>query len=461
MSNPTKVLIIEDEQLIRWSLKKRFGAEGYLSDEAETGKKGLALFGETCYDLVMLDYKLPDLNGIEVLRRIRELDPDVVVILMTAFGKVEIAVEAMKLGAYDFVSKPFQIDELTLQVERGLETTRLKRQVRDYRESVKTQYGFDHLIGESRQMKHIYELIQDVATSGSATIFLLGETGTGKDLVAKTIHYNSDRADQPFVNITCTALSETLLESELFGHEKGAFTDAKSQKQGLFELATGGTAYLDEVGDMLPALQAKLLRFLEEKTFRRVGGVEDITVDVRIIAATNRDIQQAVAERAFREDLYHRLNVITVELPPLRERDRDLELLARHFVDGYCREYRKNITEIEQEALDRLRSYPWPGNVRELRNTIERAVILSKSETLTASDFVIGRQDESSSFNLRGLQLPPDGVDLHDVEAELVRQALQRTTSNQTKAAKLLGLSRDQLRYRMEKLGLLHSNTRP
>ncbi|MCH8965813.1 MAG: sigma-54-dependent Fis family transcriptional regulator, partial [Planctomycetes bacterium] len=402
----------------------------------------------------------PDLNGIEVLRRIRELDPDVVVILMTAFGKVEIAVEAMKLGAYDFVSKPFQIDELMLQVERGLETTRLKRQVRDYRESVKTQYGFDHLIGESRQMKQIYELIQDVAVSGSATIFLLGETGTGKDLVAKTIHYNSDRADQPFINITCTALSETLLESELFGHEKGAFTDAKSLKQGLFELASGGTAFLDEVGDMLPALQAKLLRFLEEKTFRRVGGVQDITVDVRIIAATNRDIQQAVAERSFREDLYHRLNVITVELPPLRERDGDLELLTRHFVDTYCREYHKNITEIEQKAFDRLRSYSWPGNVRELRNTIERAVILSKSATLTAGDFVIGRQDESASFNLRGLQLPPDGLDLQDVEAELVRQALQRTAKNQTKAAKLLGLSRDQLRYRMEKLGLLNPSTK-
>ncbi|MCH8963995.1 MAG: sigma-54-dependent Fis family transcriptional regulator [Planctomycetes bacterium] len=459
--NPTKVLIIEDEQLIRWSLTKRFGAEGYLSDEAENGGKGLALFGNSSYDLVMLDYKLPDMNGIEVLRRIRERDPDVVVILMTAFGTVETAVDAMKLGAYDFVSKPFQMDALMLQVERGLETTRLKRQVRDYRESVKTQYGFDQLIGQSAKMKEIYELILDVASSGAATIFLLGETGTGKDLVAKTIHYNSDRADHPFINITCTALSESLLESELFGHEKGAFTDAKSQKKGLFELATGGTAFLDEVGDMLPALQAKLLRFLEEKTFRRVGGVQDITVDVRIIAATNRDIQQAVAERAFREDLYHRLNVITIELPPLRDRDGDLERLARHFVDAYCREYRKNITEIEQGAFDRLRSYSWPGNVRELRNTIERAVILSKSETLTASDFVIGRQDESSSFNLRGLHLPPDGVDLHDVEAELVRQALQRTTRNQTKAAKLLGLSRDQLRYRMEKLGLLHSNTRP
>ncbi|MCG3138582.1 MAG: Regulatory protein AtoC [Phycisphaerae bacterium] len=451
----TRVLIIEDEQLIRWSLKQRFTAEGYSCDDAAGGGDGLQLFTQRTYDLVMLDFKLPDMTGIDVLREIRRLDDDVVVILMTAYGKVETAVEAIKLGAFDFVSKPFQIDQLMAQVERGLETTRLKRQVRDYREKMKDQFGLQKLVGDSPPMRELYELVKSIADSGAATVFLLGETGTGKDLLAKTIHYNSDRADRPFVNITCTALSETLLESELFGHEKGAFTDAKSQKPGLFELAHGGTVFLDEVGDMPPALQAKLLRFLEEKAFRRIGGVRDIQVDVRILAATNRDIQKAVAENKFREDLYHRLNVITITIPPLRDRDGDIELLARFFVSEYNREYRRNITGIAQEALERLHSYSWPGNVRELRNTIERAVILSKNNVLTAKDFVLGRPEETATLGLRGLQLPPDGVDLQEVEAELVRQALDRTQRNQTKAAKLLHLSRDQLRYRMEKLGLL------
>ncbi len=451
----TKVLIIEDEQLIRWSLKQRFSSEGYAADEAESARDALALLAEHSYDLVMLDYKLPDMTGLEVLREIRRTDHDVVVIMMTAFGKVETAVEAIKLGAYDFVSKPFQIDQIMLLVERGLETTRLKRQVRDYRERMREQYGFDRVVGDSAEMKELFELIKQVVRSGAATVFLLGETGTGKDLIAKTIHYNSDRADHPFVNITCTALSETLLESELFGHEKGAFTDAKNQKQGLFEIASGGTVFLDEVGDMPAALQAKLLRFLEEKCFRRIGGVKDITVDVRIIAATNRDLKKALAEGAFRQDLYHRLNVIAVEIPPLRDRVADIELLVKYFLNEYSREYRRNITDVDDEAIERLRAYSWPGNVRELRNTIERAVILSRSSTLTAADFVLGQPAVEAGTGLPGLQLPPEGVDLQEVEAELVRQALERTQRNQTQAAKLLHLSRDQLRYRMDKLGLL------
>jgi DNA-binding NtrC family response regulator len=453
--NRTRVLIIEDEQLIRWSLKQRLSSEGYLADEAETAAAGIELLGSAAYDLILLDYKLPDMTGIDVLRHIRQQDPDIVVILMTAFGKIETAVEAIKLGAYDFVSKPFQIDELMRLVERGLETTRLKRQVRDYRERMQSEYGFSRIIGDSPQMKQLYEVVRSVARSGAATILLLGETGTGKDLLARTIHYNSDRADAPFVNITCTAISETLLESELFGHERGAFTDAKSQKQGLFELAQGGTVYLDEVGDMPAALQAKLLRFLEDRAFRRVGGVRDLVVDVRVIAATNRDLRKALAEGRFREDLFHRLNVIAVELPPLRERDGDLEVLARHFVDRYNREYRKDITHIADGAFEKLRAYSWPGNVRELRNTIERAVILSKARELRANDFVIGQQADGVVLGLKGLQLPPDGVDLRAVEAELLRQALERTHGNQTHAARLLALSRDQLRYRMEKLGLL------
>ena len=451
----TKILVIEDEQLIRWTLTKHFNSEGFATDEAENAKVGLKLFEENVYDLIMLDYKLPGMTGIEVLRKIREHDKDVVVIVMTAYGTVDTAVEAMRLGAYDFISKPFHVDEVMIQVERGLETTRLKREVRDYRDKVRSQYGFDRIVGHSSRMKEMFELARTVAQSGAATIFFLGETGTGKDLLAKTMHYNSDRADRPFVNITCTALSETLLESELFGHEKGAFTDAKSLKQGLFEIAASGTVFLDEVGDMPAALQAKLLRFLEEKTFRRVGGTQDITVDVRIMAATNKDLQKAIAEGTFREDLYHRLNVIAINLPALRDRDGDVEVLAKYFVDRYNREYRKSIKDLDKESLDRLRSYSWPGNVRELKNTMERAVILSKTEVLTARDFVLGQQDDTQQLGIQGLKLPPDGVDLHEVEAELVRQALGRTEGNQTKAAKLLNLSRDQLRYRMEKIGLL------
>jgi DNA-binding NtrC family response regulator len=451
----TRVLIVEDEQLIRWSLKQRFASEGYVADEAETTKEGLRLFGDQTYDLVLLDYKLPDMTGIECLRRIREQDPDVVVIMMTAYGKVETAVEAMKLGAFDFVSKPFQIDELMMLVERGLETTRLKREVRDYREKMRSKFGFDRIIGNSPQMTELFDLIRNVAESGPATVFLLGETGTGKDLIAKTLHYNSDRADQPFVNITCTALSETLLESELFGHEKGAFTDAKTQKQGLFEIAEGGTVFLDEVGDMAPALQAKLLRFLEDKSFRRIGGIQDITVNVRIIAATNQDLGKIIEEGRFREDLFHRLNVITVKIPPLRERSSDVEALTKYFLNEYCREYRRNVREIAPEALEYMRTYSWPGNVRELRNSIERAVILSRGEVLTRSDLVLGQTNTNTTAGIGDLQLPAQGVDLHEIEAEFVRQALRRTDNNQTKAAKLLHLSRDQLRYRMEKLGLL------
>ncbi len=451
----TRVLIIEDEQLIRWSLKQRFESEGYTAVEAADAREGIKHFEAMSYDLVMLDYKLPDVTGIDVLRRIRQLDEEVVVIMMTAYGKIETAVEAMKLGAYDFVSKPFQIDELMRMVERGLETTRLKRQVRDYREKMQGEFGFSKIVGASPAMREMFDVVKNIAESGAPTILLLGETGTGKDLLAKTIHYNSDRAAAPFVNITCTAITETLLESELFGHEKGAFTDAKVHKEGLLEMADGGTVYLDEIGDMPPSLQAKLLRFLEERTFRRVGSVKDVSVDVRVIAATNCDLRKAIAEGKFREDLFHRLNVISLELPPLRERDGDLELLTRYFVDEYRRAYRKTITSIEDPGYEKIRAYPWPGNVRELRNSIERAVILSKSDKLSASDFVTGKQEEHSSTGIDGLHLPPDGVNLKEVEAQLVHQALERTNGNQTQAAKLLSLSRDQLRYRMEKLGLL------
>ena len=452
MSKP-RILIIEDEKLIRWSLREKFTEEGYIVDEADTGRDGLAKLEQSIFDLVMLDYKLPDITGIDVLRRIREQDGDIVVLMMTAFSNVEDAVEAMRLGAFDYVGKPFKMNELMLTVEKALETTQLKREVRDFRETMRRRFGFDQILGACPAMIELFGMIKDVAQSNASTVFLRGESGTGKDLVAKAIHYNSARANRPFMNITCTAISEMLLESELFGHERGAFTDAKQQKKGLFELAGGGTVFLDEVGDMPAKLQAKLLRFLEEKTFRRVGGTQDIEVDVRIIAATNRDLEKLIADGGYREDLFYRLNIIPIYLPPLRDRGKDVQTIAEHYVDQFADEFRRGPRNLSDAAVRKLRQYSWPGNVRELRNALERAVLLSKSPLIEPDDLALGEVIESRRDGL--YDLPNEGVNLHAVEEALVRKALERTNHNQTKAARLLHLTRDQLRYRMERFGIV------
>ena len=461
-----RVLIIEDEKLIRWSLRQKFEARGYQVTGVETGAEAFEALGAGVYDLIMLDYKLPDTTGLDVLRTVRETDSDVVVIMMTAYSSIESAVDAIKLGAYDYITKPFDMDGILRAADKALETTKLRREVRELRRHIQHEYGIDRIIGRDPCMLELFDTIDRVAKSGASTIFLRGGSGTGKDLVARVIHYNSDRAPWPFMNITCTALSETLLESELFGHEKGAFTDAKSTKKGLFELADGGTIFLDEVGDMSMRLQAKLLRFLEERTFRRVGGTAEISVDVRIIAATNRHIEQAIEQGAFRNDLMFRLNVIPVYLPPLQERGDDLRLLAQHFVTQFSQEFRKPVTRIDDEAYRKLYGYSWPGNVRELRNVLERAVLLSKDEIIGSDDIVLGRvasdpgtgqlADQAvSGSDAGGVFLPPGGLDLRELENKLIIQALARTNNNQTQAAKLLHLSRDAFRYRLEKLGLV------
>jgi len=454
-----RVLIVEDESLIRWSLRQKFEERGYEVVEAENGQDALEVFDDGVFDLIMLDYKLPDITGLDVLHGVRKVDQEAVVIMMTAYSTIETAVEAIKLGAYNYIAKPFQMDELLVTVDKALETTRLRREVRELRRHLQREFGIDAIIGQDPSMLRLFDMIKQISRTGVSTVFLRGETGTGKDLVARVIHHSSDRAADPFVNITCTALSESLLESELFGHERGAFTDAKMEKKGLFEMANGGTVFLDEVGDMPAALQAKLLRFLEERKFRRVGGTKEIGVDVRVIGATNRDLEKAIEQGQFRRDLMYRLNVVTIVLPPLRARGDDLRLLTQHYITRFAKEFKKPVTMIGEDVYGILREYGWPGNVRELRNVIERAVLLCKNEMVTAEDIVLGRSESQPwEWDLENMALPPEGFDfnrLHEFENHLLRQALDRTNNNQTQAARLLNLSRDRLRYRLQKHGLL------
>ncbi|MEO5819192.1 MAG: sigma-54 dependent transcriptional regulator [Vicinamibacteraceae bacterium] len=450
MPNAT-ILVVDDEQLIRWSLVERLRADGHDVVEAPTGREALERV-TAGVDLVLLDYKLPDIDGVTVLRQIKEHDPDIIVILLTAYATVDTAVEAMKIGAYHFANKPFNLDDISTTVERALETTRLRREVRLLRASQAQPFALERIVGESTAMGALRDLLRKVAASHASTVLLTGESGTGKDLAAKVLHYTSDRADRPFVNITCSAIPEALLESELFGHERGAFTDACQQKRGLFEQADGGTVFLDEIGEMVPALQAKLLRFLEEKAFKRVGGSQDLRVDVRVIAATNRDLPEQVTAGHFREDLFYRLNVLPITLPPLRAHLDDVPALVGFYVDLFNREFRKSVRGASTEALRELRAYGWPGNIREVRNAVERAMLLAEGTWLEPKDFPVLAAKAQAAH---GIALPAEGVDLEKLERSLVVQALERSGYNQTRSATLLGLNRDQIRYRIEKFGLV------
>ncbi|MBI2431297.1 MAG: sigma-54-dependent Fis family transcriptional regulator [Candidatus Hydrogenedentes bacterium] len=450
-----RLLIVDDEELIRWSLRERLASEDCDTMEAADGAAARAAIAKHSFDAALVDLRLPDTDGLILLREIHQQQPELPVIIITAYSSVEGAVRALKEGAVDYITKPFDMDELAMTVQRVLDQSNLRRSLSADLRQKNAQYGLARVVGESACIREVKGLIQRIAgASAASTVLLLGESGTGKDLVARAIHYESERARHPFMNITCTALPESLLESELFGHEAGAFTGATSRKKGLFEMAHHGTVFLDEIGDMAPLLQAKLLRVLEEKCFRRVGGATDIQVDVRIIAATNRPLEQQVEEDRFREDLYYRLNILPIVLPPLRERREDLPLLAGHFLDIYRHEFKKESIAFSGVAMQRLCGYAWPGNVRELRNVIERAVLLTRGDMIEGEDIILGRAAGRMTSNGEIISLPEEGCTLAEAEASLVRQALRRCGGNLTQAGRLLGISRDQVRYKLEKYGL-------
>jgi DNA-binding NtrC family response regulator len=457
------ILVADDEELLRWAIKEILTREGYRVVLATNGREALGMFQQEGPDLCLLDIQMPEMTGMEVLTRIKREDPQALVMMITAYGQVETAVSACRMGAEDFVCKPFENADLLRRISRILEPLRLRSQVEGYLEEQRQRYRIDQIVGRSGALREVFTLIRKVAATPNTTVLLTGESGTGKDLTAKVIHHQSDRSDRPFVEINCAAIPEHLLESELFGHERGAFTGAAERKQGLVERASGGTLFLDEIGDMPLDLQAKLLRLLEERRIRRVGGVEDIPVDLRVIAATNRNLETSVEEGGFRAELYYRLHVLPIHLPPLRERHGDVPHLARFFLDGLNREMGKQVRSISDDALVCLEGYPWPGNVRELRNVIERAHILSEDACIEVSDLPaevrcrqpLLRNGAAAEEGAGGLSLPAEGIDLEELERRLLEEALERTQGNQTKAAALLSLGRDALRYRMKKFGLL------
>jgi len=455
-----KILLVDDERLVRWSLRDRLTREGFEADEADTLAAARERLSSDFYDLVVLDHRLPDGAGLEAIPQIAREAPETAIIMLTAYGTVEQAVKAVKFGAYDYLTKPVDMGELVTVVKRALETTAHLRELRRLKDDQKRIHGPSTLIGGSPAMRAVFDMIEKVAASAATTVLLQGESGVGKDVVAKAIHYASDRADRAFMNITCTAVPEALLESELFGHERGAFTDARAGKKGLLELADGGTVFLDEIGDMGATLQAKLLRFLEEKSFKRVGGTRDIRVDVRVIAATNRNLAEAVRQRSFREDLYYRINVVPLFIPPLRARAEDIPLLAAHFAQHFNKEFRKNVQGFSRRALDALCAYAWPGNVRELRNVVERIMILESRDVLHLEDLPPEIRSHAAPRPAAAdedgplFALPERGVVLEQVEESLVRQALERSKGNRSRAARLVGVSRDALRYKIRKFKL-------
>ncbi len=454
-----RILVVDDEYLVRWTLQQSLMKEGYEVLVSETGEEALDKVKEEAPDLVLLDVKLPGMDGYQVLEKTLGIDPDIVPIMITAYEDVGGVVKAMKLGAFDYITKPFDFDKIRLSVLKALEASQLKRELRHLRREQRNIRGFDNIVAVSQGMKQVLQFAEKMAESETSTVLVQGESGTGKELIAHAIHDRSKRRNMSFVAVNCAGFLEQTLENELCGHEKGAFTDAKEVKKGLLEVADGGTLFLDEIGDMNQNLQAKLLRLVEQKCFRRIGGLKDIQVDVRIITASNKDLIKLKEEGKFREDLFYRINVASLKIPPLRERPDDILSLTKYFVGKFNEEFHKNIQKISKGVEDFFLSYNWPGNVRELKNVIERAMILGEGDALLMEHLpmeILGQASRQGK-EIEGIRIPPGGISLEKVEEVLVKQALKITNGNQTKAAKLLDISRDALRYRMQKFGMLEA----
>lgn len=449
-----EILIVDDERVQCEMLAGFLRKQGYRPDTAENGRIALEKFKTGNFDLILTDQRMPEMEGLQLLKEIKRLNPETVVVIMTAFGSVSSAVAAMKEGAYDYLTKPIDLDELLILIHRIEKEINLRRENRLLRDQLREKFKVDFIVSNSRAMEEALNLVGRVAAS-QATVLILGESGTGKELIARAIHYASPRAEKPFIKVNCAALPETLLESELFGHEKGAFTGAVARRIGRFEQADQGSIFLDEIGDISLPLQMKLLRVLQEKEFERVGSNQTIKVDVRVIAATNRNLEEAIKKGTFREDLYYRLNVVTITLPPLRERKEDIPLLIEHFLKKYSAQNKKEVVGLSKEAQELLRQYDYPGNVRELENIIERAVVLCPGKIITVNELPLNIREynlvEFYEKDQQGRSLPKM---LEDIERQMISKALKNNDGVQTRAAAELGISERVLRYKMKKYGL-------
>ncbi len=458
MAGSARLLVVDDEESMREFLEIMLAQDGYEVATAASGEEAMQVYREEGPHLILTDVKMPGMSGLDLIREIRSIDPAAPIIAITAYASADDAIRAVREGAYDYISKPFQVEDLRIIIRNALETRRLRNENDELRRCLDHRDHFEEMVGKSSEMQEIFDLIERVAPS-KANVLIIGESGTGKELIAKAIHERSPRAEKPFVTVNCNAIPENLLESEMFGHVRGSFTGAIANKPGLVEKAHTGTLFLDEVGEIPLSIQAKLLRFLQEREFRRVGGNEDKRVDVRVITATNRDLEAELEAGSFRQDLYYRLNVIRIRVPPLVEREEDIPLLINHFLTKFTGEQNKKITKVSSLALRVLSDYHYPGNVRELENIIERCVTLEQSDQLTAENLPsklieIG----SSAHSLGDMDIPPDGIDLNQVmenmERRLVNRALEITGGNRSRAARLLGITLRSLRYRLVKLGM-------
>ena len=458
----SRILVVDDETSMRQLLEITLRKEGHRVTMAESGQKAVEAFSKAAYDLVISDIKMPDMSGVEVLREVKQSAPETPVIMITAYSSAETAVEALRLGAYDYIAKPFKIDELKVTIKNALEKQQLKEEVVSLKRTLREKHGLGSMLGRSAKMVKLFDLIMSVAPTNS-TILLTGESGTGKELAARAIHVNSTRQSAPFVSVNCGAVPEALLESELFGHLRGSFTGAHANHKGLFEVAHKGTIFLDEIAEMSPTMQVKLLRVLQEKKIRRIGSTEEIEADARIIAASNSDLEKMVEEKTFREDLYYRLNVIPVHMVPLRERRDDIPLLAEHFLTKANKDMNKRIAKISDEVMELLTQYDWPGNVRELENVLERAVALEPSQIILPERLPEKIQEGSTASiaaaDGEGLvELPEEGLDFHEhiggIERRLLSLALERAGGVQTRAAKFLQMNLRSFRYLLQKYDL-------